>query len=359
VTSAGVSAAVASAADWPAPHVAVGALWVSDGPASPPSDAHHSAPATPTVDRVRWGDTARVQPWASVSKLLVALAVLVAVEEGTLDLDEAAGPPGSTIRHLLAHASGLGPDGAVLAAPGRRRIYSNAGYEVLADTLADRAGMPFATYLAEGVLQPLGTTATRLPAGASPASGVAGPLDDLLVVAGTLLAVAAMDPPTWAGPVVASPTPAGPTGAPVHWDGPTGVGLAGVGPTRVGPTGAGPAVVAPSTLRMATEVAFTGLPGVVPGIGRFDPCDWGLGFELADAKVPHWTAATGSPRTFGHFGRSGSFLWVDPDAATAAVALTGRTFGSWALDRWPAWSDGVLRAVAVDRTWGAVPGSDP
>jgi CubicO group peptidase (beta-lactamase class C family) len=338
VTSAGVSAAVASAADWPAPHVAVGALWVSSRPARTPMPGDPPVPGDPTVDRVRWGDTARVQPWASVSKLLVALAVLVAVEEGTLDLDEAAGPPGSTVRHLLAHASGLGPDGAVLAAPGRRRIYSNAGYEVLADTLADRAGMPFATYLAEGVLQPLGTTATRLPTGASPASGVVGPLDDLLLVAGALLVTAeagraASEEPSGAGPAASQ-------------DGP------------VAPSGAGPAVVAPSTLRMATEVAFAGLPGVVPGIGRFDPCDWGLGFELADAKAPHWTAVTGSPRTFGHFGRSGSFLWVDPDAATAAVGLTGRTFGPWALDWWPGWSDGVLRAVAVDRTRRAVPGSD-
>ncbi len=32
--------------------------------------------------------------WASVTKLLTGYAVLVAVEEGTVDLDEPAGPPG-------------------------------------------------------------------------------------------------------------------------------------------------------------------------------------------------------------------------------------------------------------------------
>src|SRR2546425_457645 len=76
----------------------------------------------------------RVFPWASVTKLATALAVLVAAEEGVVDLDDAAGPPGSTIRHLLAHASGLPLDGgAPIAEPGRRRIYSNAGFEALAD----------------------------------------------------------------------------------------------------------------------------------------------------------------------------------------------------------------------------------
>ncbi|MGA2522419.1 MAG: serine hydrolase domain-containing protein, partial [Acidimicrobiales bacterium] len=86
------------------------------------------------------GDLDRHFAWASVTKLLVALSVLVATEEGVLGLDDPAGPEGSTVRHLLAHASGLGPDALVpLTAPGRRRIYSNAGYEVLADTLARRA----------------------------------------------------------------------------------------------------------------------------------------------------------------------------------------------------------------------------
>jgi CubicO group peptidase (beta-lactamase class C family) len=42
----------------------------------------------------------------SVSKLLAGLAALVAVEEGAVDLDEPAGPDGSTVRHLFAHTSG-------------------------------------------------------------------------------------------------------------------------------------------------------------------------------------------------------------------------------------------------------------
>jgi CubicO group peptidase (beta-lactamase class C family) len=87
--------------------------------------------------------------WASVTKLLTGLAALVAVEEGTVDLDEPAGPPGATLRHLLSHASGLPPEeGPPLMAPGKRRIYSNYGIEVAAGLVAERAGMPFAEYLA-------------------------------------------------------------------------------------------------------------------------------------------------------------------------------------------------------------------
>ena len=66
---------------------------------------------------------------------------------------------------------------------------------------------------------------------------------------------------------------------------------------------------------------FPGLDGVVPGFGRQDPNDWGLGFELRSTKAPHWTAPGNDPGTFGHFGRSGCFLWVDP-AARLALAVT-------------------------------------
>ncbi len=77
-------------------------------------------------------------------------------EEGTVDLDEPAGPPGSTLRHLLAHASGLPfEDGPPLAPPGRRRIYSNVGIEAAAELVAARAEMPFADYLRAAVLEPL------------------------------------------------------------------------------------------------------------------------------------------------------------------------------------------------------------
>ena len=58
----------------------------------------------------RHGDRDRVQELASVTKLLVAFAALVAVEEGAIELTDPAGPDGATVEHLLAHASGVGFD---------------------------------------------------------------------------------------------------------------------------------------------------------------------------------------------------------------------------------------------------------
>ncbi|MCA1572199.1 MAG: beta-lactamase family protein, partial [Chloroflexi bacterium] len=103
-----------------------------------------------------------------------------------------------------------------------------------------------------------------------------------------------------------------------------------------------PTLVARETLAEATEVAFPGLRGVLPGYGRQDPNDWGLGFELRGLKSPHWTGLHSSPGTFGHFGQSGTFLWVDPGAGAACVVLTDRDFGDWAVQAWPPFTDGVL-----------------
>jgi CubicO group peptidase (beta-lactamase class C family) len=93
-----------------------------------------------------YGDQDAVYPLASVTKPLVALSVLVAVEEGALGLDDPAGPEGSTVRHLLAHASGIAPDkNLAVAKPGTRRIYSNAGFDVLGDHLAATTGISCAS----------------------------------------------------------------------------------------------------------------------------------------------------------------------------------------------------------------------
>ena len=231
--------------------------------------------------------------WASLTKLLTALAVHVACEEETLALDQPAGPPGSTVAHLLAHASGLAPEGTdVLAPPGERRIYSNAGFEVLADELAAAARMPFPTYLHEAVLAPLGLAGTVVEGSA--AAGAIGPVADLARLAGELQA---------------------------------------------------PTLLAPTTLARARTVAFPGLDGVLPGFGTQRPNPWGLGFEVRGSKQPHWTAPDGSPETFGHFGRAGGFCWVDPDAGVACVSLADRDFGPWAVEAWPPLAATVLAST--------------
>ena len=106
-----------------------------------------------------------------------------------------------------------------------------------------------------------------------------------------------------------------------------------------------PTRIAPETLEEAVTVQFPGLVGVLPDIGRMDPNDWGLGVELRDAKQPHWTGSLNSSRTFGHFGGSGTFLWVDPERELACAVLTRREFGDWAKEAWPRLSDAVLEEI--------------
>src|SRR6266496_638094 len=67
---------------------------------------HAAAVVIGAVEATR-GDAQHRFDWASVSKLATAVAMLVSAEEGIVDLDEPAGPPDSTFRHLLAHTSGL------------------------------------------------------------------------------------------------------------------------------------------------------------------------------------------------------------------------------------------------------------
>ncbi len=235
------------------------------------------------------GDPDRPFPWASVSKLATTWCALGALEEGLVDLDEPAGPAGATVRHLLAHASGLPTDGRVpISRPGERRIYSNSGIEIVAELIGERAGMPFKAYF-EAALRLGGELH------GSPASGFTGSLDDLLWLAAETFV-------------------------------PSGVGR--------------------ETVAEAIGVQFPGLAGVLPGFGRMEPNDWGLGFELRNGKSPHWTGERNSPRTFGHFGRSGTFLWVDPEAGVALACLTDLQFGDWAKEAWPALADAVLADVA-------------
>lgn len=257
--------------------------------------ADHAAAAVVGPDGIvaQHGDADRGYRWASVTKLATALAVLSAVDDGLVDLDEPAGPAGSTVRHLLAHASGLPFEGgSVLAKPGTRRIYSNAAFDLLGALLAERSGRPFTVALADRVLAPLGMAGTELVG--RPSEGLQGPLLDAVAVAGQLLR---------------------------------------------------PTVLQPATASAARTVQFPGLKGLLPGVGSFDPLDWGLGPELRDGKVPHWTGATNSPETFGHFGGAGTFIWVDPAIDMALACLTDRQFGPWALEAWPRLSEAVIDAV--------------
>jgi len=283
-----------------------------------------------TVDgRVRTlveaGQIDEVFPFASVTKPIVAWSALVAVERGLLDLDAPAGAgtahsaagagtahnavgagtahsaagamlPGATVRHLLAHASGIAFDSdAVLAAPGTRRIYSNRGIEILGERLQEATATPLERWVETTVLEPLGMSSVLVPG--SPAHSGEGTARDLAVFAGELAA---------------------------------------------------PRLISASLAAEATSVVFPGLDGVLPGYGRQAPNDFGLGVEVRGHKRPHWTGRAGSPATFGHFGQSGSFIWVDPEARRQAVFLGERRFAAVHKDIWPDLCDQILALEAPD-----------
>ena len=283
-----------------------------------------------TVDgRVRTlveaGRIDEVFPFASVTKPIVAWSALVAVERGLLDLEAPAGAgtahgaagagtahsaagagtahsaagamlPGATVRHLLAHASGIAFDSdAVLAAPGTRRIYSNRGIEILGERLQEATATPLERWVETTVLEPLGMSSVLVPG--SPAHSGEGTARDLAVFAGELAA---------------------------------------------------PRLISASLAAEATSVVFPGLDGVLPGYGRQAPNDFGLGVEVRGHKHPHWTGRASSLATFGHFGQSGSFIWVDPEARRQAVFLGERRFAAVHKDAWPDLCDQILALEAPD-----------
>ncbi len=239
------------------------------------------------------GDVDRVQRLASISKPMTAWATLVAVEEGVVELDDPVGQPGCTLRHLLSHAGGYPFDGTnPIARPETTRIYSNSGIELAAHTIAAEAGIDAATYIHEAIFAPLDMTSSTLRG--SPAHQIRSNLTD------TCRFVAEVMRPT---------------------------------------------LIDASTSAEACRIHYPTLAGIVPGVGRYDQCPWGLGFEVRGSKQPHWTGTTNSPRTFGHFGGSGTMFWIDPDRDIAVVALADLDFDEWAdtaLAVWPELSDAVI-----------------
>jgi len=229
------------------------------------------------------GDPHAALPLASVSKPISAWGALIAVERGLVDLDESAGPEGSTLLNLLDHTSGLPFEGEqTQASPGTRRIYSNAGFDALAAHIADAVNMPFSEWVTREVTQPLGMRDADVTG--RPSAGYRASIEDLLIF----------------GREVLRPT------------------------------------LVPVELRdLALMLSRPGLRGVVPGYGSFDDNQWGLGFELKGTKSPHWLADSFPPETAGHFGGQGSFLFIDRTRDLAAAFLSGVAFGDEHKRIWP------------------------
>jgi CubicO group peptidase (beta-lactamase class C family) len=108
-----------------------------------------------------------------------------------------------------------------------------------------------------------------------------------------------------------------------------------------------PTLVAGETRDEMTQAQFPGLSGVLPEQGRFDPLDWGLGVQL-NTEPRSWMGARTSARTYGHFGGSGTFLWVDPQLSRGVVALADREFDEWAMAAWVPFNDALLAELRAE-----------
>ena len=244
--------------------------------------------------RARRGDLDLPRAWRSVTKTVTGYAMAIALQEGRVALDDEAGPPGATLRHLLSHASGFFYESAgTLQAPGMRRHYSNYGIDEAARHLERATGRDFADWVREKVTEPLGMTGTQWSG--SPSVGAVGPIADLALLAAEALR---------------------PTLLETRWH------------------------------REATTGQLPELAGIMPGFGKQDPNPFGLGFEVRGTKWPHWTGADNSEQTFGHFGMRGTAYWVDPVADLALVVGTSHDFCEAHREVMPRLGDAVLRQFA-------------
>lgn len=241
-----------------------------------------SAGAVFTADHVLMSAGRLNTPYelASVTKLMTTWAVLRACDTGALSLD-APLAEGYTLRHLLSHSSGAPRErGGKNLAPQTRRLYSNWGMERAAMQVETAVHMPFKQWVEEQILSPLGMTNTDFYG--SPAHGARSTLTDIMALGRELL----------------------------H-----------------------PTLLSDETARQAHTIQFPELSGRVPGYRTFDPNPWGLGMEIRGNKV-HWLSEQQSPRTVGHFGQAGSYLWIDPDVEAGAVFLGSEPFGPWHQENW-------------------------
>lgn len=236
------------------------------------------------------GDLSRPRALASVTKLATAWSALVAVERGLISLEDPAGPRGATIRHLLAHASGLPYESREAQfSVAKRRVYSNTGFEILGDALEEATGTTIGRWIEESVFEPLGMSSAEVAG--SPAWAGTASVEDLVLLGREMLE---------------------------------------------------PTLISHGLAERAMSPQFPGLAGVVPGYGRHDPCPWGLGIEIRGEKTPHWTGPGFPGATVGHFGISGSFLWVDREHGATCAFLGAEKFGPWHKEHWSAMNEELL-----------------
>lgn len=284
---------------------------------------------------------------ASITKPIVATAALRLIEQGRLALGDrvteyvpefgANGKYAIEVRHLLTHTSGLPdmlPNNLELRAanaplseflkgvyasplafpPGRGVQYQSTGFLVLAEIITRVTGKPYGAFLHDELFRPLGMTDTILAAAdawleqhqsrivevrlereqltgehwnwnsrywrqlGAPWGGLLTTADDLAKFARCLL--------------------------------------------RGGRNESGELLLSPATIAAATTNQLQSMREVPEDERRCRP--WGLGWRL---NWPAHSANFGDllgPHTYGHWGATGTVMWIDPDRGIYAIILTSQ-----------------------------------
>ncbi len=272
---------------------------------------------------------------ASITKPVTASAVLLLAERGQLSLQDRVadfvpefarnGKQETRLIHLLTHTSGLPdmvPDNLGLRRahrplsawvehtcrlapafrPGTAVNYQSMGFAILAEVVHQVSGQLLPEFLRRELFTPLGMEDTSL--GWDPARRER---------------------------IAAVRVPPEQEGADWGWNSPYWLGL-GVpwGGLITSPgdlarfclllLGGAPRVLSPATVRAMTSNQLATLPEVPEVERRCRP--WGLGWRLNWPGEPASFGDLLGPRTFGHWGATGTLCWIDPDARAFCVLLT-------------------------------------
>ena len=264
-----------------------------------------------------------------------------------------------TLRHLLSHAAGLGYGSGVQCLPETRRIYSNQGIELAAKmavkaiavatgestndepTSSHSAFGPMTKTVAKDAVEVNTAVTTK-----TTAKAIKEPVDvqvqtsDIFALFSNLAQHLLFQPLRMRNTVI-SQSPA----------------YAGVSTVcdllKFAAELSAPTMLRPDLYQRMIRPVFSALRGTLPGYGMQNPCEFGLGVEVRGRKSPHWLPDSMPPETFGHFGVSGSFIWVvprdsdSPLAGWRAVFLGEQNFGAWHIENWPELQTHMLTAAGV------------
>lgn len=276
---------------------------------------------------------------ASITKPVTATAVMMLIERGLLALDTRVadvvpafaqhGKDDVRIRHLLTHTSGL-PDmlpqndrlrsehrplagfieaicrEPLLFRPGTQVRYQSMGIAMLAEVVHQLSGMELRAFLRKEVFEPLGMRETSL--------GWRAEMQDCVAAVRLSPEQARTDwnwnTPYWLG-----------FGAP--WGGLI------TSPADFsrfcrmmlgGGTLDGVRVLSPGSVRAMTSNQLAAMPDIPEADRRCRP--WGFGWRLQWPGQPESFGDLLGPRTYGHWGASGTLCWIDPDAEAFFILFT-------------------------------------